>query len=74
MPGDANGAEDIFVHGGASPVGGIAELPGLVRTPAETPSPSGVSVETFVVIAASAAAGAVATGGLVWYARRRRVI
>lgn len=53
------------------PVGGIAELPEIARTPLEAQAASGAGAALFAGIAAVLAA-VIALGGAAWYARRRR--
>ena len=52
----------------ASPVGGVAELPGAAASPMATSGSSGPSVALSAVIAAAVV---IAMGGAGWYARRR---
>ncbi len=54
------------------PVGGIAELPDVARTPLDASSPSGAGAALLAGIAVAAAAGAGVLGGAAWFARRRR--
>ena len=54
------------------PVGGIAELPEVVvRTPLEAEGPAVLSTSVVAGVVAAVTAGAVATGGAAWWARRR---
>lgn len=55
------------------PVGGIAELPDVAGAPVATGESSGLSTAGLAGILAGATAGAMALGGVAWYARRRWV-
>ena len=52
-------------------VGGIAELPEVAATPLEAPNSSRSSTGLLTSLAGAVAAGTLALGGAVWYARRR---
>ena len=70
VPGDTNGAWDIFVNQQIA-VGGIAELPGVDDSSIETNKASDGSVVVAVSVAAAVLAGAITLGGAAWYLRRR---
>jgi hypothetical protein len=60
----------VSVRGG---VGGMAEPPDLEALPLEEPGSAGPGAGMLAAIAAALAAGAVAVGAPVWYARHRRL-
>ena len=72
---DPGGA--VCVQGVQTPtppaVGGIAELPEVDATPLEAAEPSSGNAALLVGVIAGSVAGAVALGGVAWYARKRRV-
>ena len=70
VPGDTNGAWDIFVNRQIA-VGGVAELPGVDDSSIETNKASDGSVVLAGSVAAAVLAGAITLGGAAWYLRRR---
>lgn len=67
-------AFDNFVVNSKGPscaVGGIAELPDVVRAPLQRGSSSGPGTGVLASIAAAVAVGGVVLGGAAWYARKR---
>jgi low density lipoprotein receptor-related protein 5/6 len=79
---DGSGVEDVITRpsvsygialgpGAAEPVGGIAELPGIVATPLESPGASGMHTTGLLWTMAAITAGATAVAGAAWYARSR---
>jgi DNA-binding beta-propeller fold protein YncE len=80
---DGSGVEDVIARPDVSygiavdveagtPVGGIAELPGIADTPLESAGSSGMHETALLWVAAAITASTAALAGAAWYGRTRR--